>query len=194
MRALLIIITASAMLMGAQAQAALNSYLYVTGETQGDIRGGVTQAGREDSIEVYGFSHEVISPRDAATGLATGKRQHKPLIVVTPIDKSTPLLFYSLTNHENLTDVRLDMYQPSRTGKEVQYFTIELVNASVASIRLESGDDARDPHKAIITFTYQKIIETWQDGGITAEDDWETPVAKRAPARLKGADRTLKRN
>ena len=27
-----------------------------------------------------------------------------------------------------------------------------------------------------IAFTYQKVIWTWKDGGITAEDDWEAPV------------------
>ena len=27
-----------------------------------------------------------------------------------------------------------------------------------------------------IAFTYQKITWTWIEGGITAEDDWETPV------------------
>jgi len=28
-----------------------------------------------------------------------------------------------------------------------------------------------------ISFTYHKIEWTWNDGGITAEDDWESPVA-----------------
>ena len=32
------------------------------------------------------------SPRDAASGLPTGKRQHKPVSVTAPIDKSTPIL------------------------------------------------------------------------------------------------------
>ena len=32
--------------------------------------------------EVYGWSHEVKSPRDAASGLPTGKRQHKPVNLV----------------------------------------------------------------------------------------------------------------
>jgi type VI secretion system secreted protein Hcp len=27
------------------------------------------------------------------------------------------------------------------------------------------------------SFTYQKITWTWLDGGITAQDDWEAPVA-----------------
>jgi type VI secretion system secreted protein Hcp len=28
-----------------------------------------------------------------------------------------------------------------------------------------------------IQFTYQKIEWTWNDGGITAGDDWESPMA-----------------
>jgi hypothetical protein len=33
---------------------------------------------------------EVVSPRDAASGLPTGKRQHKPLTITKEIDKSSP--------------------------------------------------------------------------------------------------------
>ena len=32
-----------------------------------DDASGVTQAGREGKMEIYGWSHEVISPRDAAS-------------------------------------------------------------------------------------------------------------------------------
>ncbi|MBM4377221.1 MAG: type VI secretion system tube protein Hcp, partial [Deltaproteobacteria bacterium] len=79
---------------------ALNAYLKLTGKTQGEIKGSVTQAGREDSIMVIAYNHEVVSPRDAASGLPTGKRQHKPLTVTKEIDKSTPLLMNVLTNNE----------------------------------------------------------------------------------------------
>jgi len=37
------------------------------------------QTKTKGKMEVYGFSHEVVSPRDAASGLPTGKRQHKPV-------------------------------------------------------------------------------------------------------------------
>ena len=33
------------------------------------------------------------------------------------------------------------------------------------------------PHMEEVSFTYQKIEWTFEDGGITAEDDWEAPVA-----------------
>lgn len=39
------------------------------------------------------LSHSVTSPRDAASGLPTGKRQHKPLTVSPESNKSSPKLF-----------------------------------------------------------------------------------------------------
>jgi type VI secretion system secreted protein Hcp len=107
---------------------ALDANMRVTSEVQGEIKGSVTQAGREDSIMVIGYSHEVDSPRDAASGLPTGKRQHKPIVVTKEIDKSTPLLMSALINNENLTDVELRFWQPSRSGKELQIYSPDAIN------------------------------------------------------------------
>jgi len=161
---------------------ALNCYMRLTGETQGEIKGSVTQAGREDSIMVIGFNHEVVSPRDAASGLPTGKRQHKPLTITKEIDKATPLLMSVLVNNENIKDWELRFWQPSKAGKEVQFYTIQLTNASIAGIRSEMlnnkyAENMQHKEREHISFCYQKVIWTFEDGGITAEDDWEAPVA-----------------
>jgi type VI secretion system secreted protein Hcp len=86
---------------------ALNAYLTIKGAVQGQIKGSVTQKGREGQIAVYAYHHEVISPRDSASGLPTGKRQHKPLSITKEIDKSTPLLLRVLVTNEVLTEVVL---------------------------------------------------------------------------------------
>ncbi len=161
---------------------ALNAYLTLQGETQGEIKGSVTQAGREDSMMIIGFSHEVVSPRDAASGLPTGKRQHKPVTITKEIDKATPLLMNVLVNNENITQWTLRFWQPSKSGKEIQHYTIELVNSSIAGIRTEMlnnkyPENMQHKEREHISFCYQKVIWTWEDGGITAEDDWETPNA-----------------
>jgi type VI secretion system secreted protein Hcp len=161
---------------------ALNAYMRLKGTTQGEIKGSVTQAGREDSIMVIGFSHEVISPRDAASGLPTGKRQHKPIVITKEIDKSTPLLMNVLVNNENITEWELRFWQPSATGKEFQFYTVQLINASIASIRSEMlnnkyPENMQHKEREHVSFCYQKIIWTWMDGGIEAEDDWEAPQA-----------------
>lgn len=159
---------------------ALNAYLKLKGQTQGDIKGSVTQKGREDSIMVIAYSHEVVSPRDAASGLPTGKRQHKPLVITKEIDKATPLLFNALVNNENIPEWKLEFWTPSATGKEKQHYTIQLVNASIGGIRSEMlnnkyPENMQHKEREHVEFCYQKIIWTWVDGGITAEDDWEAP-------------------
>lgn len=161
-------------------RAALNAYMTVTGATQGMIEGGATQAGREGMIEVVSFGHNVSTPRDPASGLPTGKRQHKPIRILKAIDKSTPLLFKALVDNENLTEVIIRFYRSDGSGKEVNFYTVELQNASIVSVMpIHSSADAgsiKVPMRESISMTYQKIIVTYEDGGITAEDDWETPL------------------
>lgn len=156
---------------------ALNAYMRLTGEAQGEIKGSVTKAGREDSVMVVACSHEIDSPRDPASGLPMGKRQHKPLVITKEIDRSTPLLMNALVNNENISELTLEFWKPSRSGKEEQYFTIELVNAHIANIRQEMLDNRVPENMRLavtehVSFVYQKIIKTYMDGGISAEDYW----------------------
>ena len=165
---------------------ALNAYLTLEGNTQGPIKGSVTQKGREDSIMVIAVSHEVVSPRDPASGLPTGKRMHKPFVVTKELDKSSPLLYNVLCNNENITEWELQHWTPqlkatTGSGNEVQHYTVKLTNANVASISFRMANNKHPDLMKFaeyeeIAFTYQKIEWTWNDGGITAMDDWEAPV------------------
>ncbi|ADW67944.1 type VI secretion system tube protein TssD [Granulicella tundricola] len=165
---------------------ALNAYLTLKGQKQGQIIGSVTQKGRENSILVHAYSNQIVSPRDPASGLPTGERMHQPLSIVKEIDKSSPLLWNAFNTNENLTQWTLQFWSPALATTpllpERQIYTITLTNASIASIH-ESMLDNEDPTRANytlreeITFTYQKIQWLWTDGGITASDDWEAPVA-----------------
>jgi type VI secretion system secreted protein Hcp len=160
---------------------ALNGYLKVQGTNQGEIKGSVTLSGRVDSILVLAASHELVSPRDATTGLPTGTRQHQPFVIVKEVDRATPLLYAALVNNENLTTWRLEFWRPTTGGGEALYFTVELVNASVAAIKLEMLNNAYPENVALrererVAFTYEKIIWTYVDGGLTSEDDWESPI------------------
>ncbi|HYK89589.1 MAG TPA: Hcp family type VI secretion system effector [Acidobacteriota bacterium] len=161
---------------------ALNAYLKLKGQTQGDIKGSVTQKGREDSIMVIAAHHAVTSPRDAASGLPTGKRMHTPYVITKEVDKSSPLLYNVLVNNENITEWELQFWQPSPTGKENQHYTVKLTNASIASIHFampnnKHPDTMKYAEYEEVAFTYQKIEWLWVDGGISSEDDWESPVS-----------------
>jgi len=165
---------------------ALNAYLKLKVQKQGDIKGSVTQKGREGKIMVIAVSHEIVSPRDAASGLPTGKRMHKPFIITKELDKSSPLLYNALVSNENIPEWELQFWTPqlkatSGTGTEVQHYTVKLTNANIASIdfRMDNNkhpDLMKFAEYEQVAFTYQKISWTWNDGGITAEDDWESPT------------------
>jgi len=160
---------------------ALNAYLSLKGETIGDIKGSVTQAGREGSILVVAVDHEIVSPRDTASGLPTGKRQHSPITIIKEVDKSSPLLYTCLTNNETLAEWKLQFWQPSANGQEQQHYTIYLTNASINAIQLEMLNNRYPenmPHRERerISFTYHKIAWVWNEESITSEDYWQTPI------------------
>jgi type VI secretion system secreted protein Hcp len=160
---------------------ALNAYLKLKGQKQGDIKGSVIQKGREGKIMVIAVNHQIISPRDAASGQATGKRQHKPFVITKEIDKSTPLLYNALVNNENITTWELQFFTAKKTGSgagaETNHYTVKLTNTSIADIKSimlnnKNPDLAHYAEYEEIAFTYQKIEWIWMDGGITAMDDW----------------------
>ncbi len=159
----------------------LNAYLKLKGQKQGDIKGSVTQKGREGKIAVIAVSHEIISPRDAASGLPTGKRMHKPFVITKEIDQSSPLLYNMLVTNENITNCELQFWRPNPTGAEEQHYTVQLTNANIATIDFrmlnnKNPDLVRYAEYEEIAFTYQKISWTWVNGGITAADDWSAPA------------------
>jgi type VI secretion system secreted protein Hcp len=162
-------------------------YLTLKGQKQGNIAGGVTQKGREGTIAVQYLQSKIVSPRDAASGLPTGKRQHEPLVFRKAVDKSTPKLLSAMVSNENLTAATFKFYRTSIQGVEQEYFNIALTNASLASTNLYHPDtmDSSAPAATSngsgggteleeFTLTYQQIQWTYLDGGITAQDDWNT--------------------
>lgn len=153
----------------------------IEGQKQGLIPGELTSKGNEKLWEVFAFNHEIVSPRDAATGLASGKRMHKPLKLVVKVGTTTPLLMNAIVNNENLTKVTFKLYHPDSRGQRVLYLTITLTNASISDItswlpnRVDPVNDAYSPFHEI-SFTYQKIEWRGDPGGVVGQDDWQVQV------------------
>ena len=136
---------------------------------------------------VIAVSHEVVSPRDAASGLPTGKRMHKPFVITKELDKSSPLLYNALVTNENISQWQLQFWTPqlraaSGQGLEVQHYTVKLTHANIASISFRMANNKHPDLMKFaeyeeVAFTYRKIEWTWTDGGITAGDDWNEPMA-----------------
>jgi hypothetical protein len=88
---------------------------------------------------------KVTAPRDIATGMASGKRMHKPFTITKEIDKASPMLAQACASSEHLAEVDVQL---SSGGKYT------LTDVMVSSVQKSSGGDR--PMETI-SFTYQKI-------------------------------------
>jgi type VI secretion system secreted protein Hcp len=112
---------------------------------------------------------------DTDTGLPTGGQQHRPIRILKNVDPASPKLLNALVNNETLTTVTIDFIRPGSAGAEVHFFTVELLNAHVVSIlpsHSSQADDANVAMNETISLTYQKMIITWEAGGVTGEANW----------------------
>ena len=143
---------------------------FITGQVQGPFGGDVTAKGLTGSVEVIAVNHSIVSPRDAASGLPTGKRIHKPFVIFKYPDKSSPRLLAAIATNEALT-VEVRFYRTVSTGATVLYHTFKLTNANVAEITTDgtTASGARIMEK--VSFTYQKIEVTDHVNGVVVVDE-----------------------
>jgi type VI secretion system secreted protein Hcp len=148
----------------------VNKFLKLEGMVQGLIKGSVTQSGKEDLISVISVRHEISRPINAATGTFTAQLIHRPLVLVKLIDRSTPRLYQALGSAEVMKTFNLGFYVKTTTGQEVQQFTIDLVNAQIASIlQVEQNSNSTPDLMKFAEYEevylwYQTIQWSWKDG------------------------------
>lgn len=77
-----------------------------------------------DASDFFGPSEPVVSPRDAADGLPTGKRQHAPVGIPdlsTPLEPSTPPFLPVGPVNSTLTPTELDRKYPPLDRENVVF-------------------------------------------------------------------------
>ena len=156
-------------------------WMSIKAAKQGDIKSEVTTKGREGMLECLEFNASVVSPYDPASGHSTGKRMHKPLEVRVRVGKASPLLSGALVTNETLTTVKLQFYRPDSKGATEQFYTIELTNAVLVEQEIYvpmtlDKEQSHLPAMERLAFIFQKIVYTYTNGGVTAQDDWEAPT------------------
>lgn len=137
-------------------------------------------------IHVIDFQYQVTSPRDPATGQATGKRQHKPIVITKQIDAGSPLLFNALVTNETLASVILEFFHEAKATRP--YYRIQLTKAAVSGIsqRLDNFPPDRNPialnerrptlsanamYVENVSFVFQKIEIQNLEGKTSGMDD-----------------------
>ena len=95
------------------------------------IKGSSTFAQAKDQIEITGLSYIVKSPRDLATGAATGKNTVTISLQKRADIASVPLHTAS-QNNELLNKVTISFYHRGPNGQMVKFQTIELQLAAIS--------------------------------------------------------------
>ncbi|HUJ33255.1 MAG TPA: type VI secretion system tube protein Hcp [Candidatus Acidoferrum sp.] len=88
-----------------------------------------------------------VAPRDQASGMAAGKRMHKPITITKEIDKASPLLHEATDHGQSLSEVEVVL----TGGSSHSHFILR--DVMVTSLQTASGDKPKES----VTFTFQKI-------------------------------------
>ncbi|MGH7535527.1 MAG: type VI secretion system tube protein TssD [Gemmatimonadales bacterium] len=143
-----------------------------------EVHGDVALKGVEGMIECLSYEQEVATPVSTAagTGASTGRRQYQPLKITKRIDQASPLLMKALTQSQ-MIEGTFRFYRIGKTGTVQQFYTVEIRQARVASIKQVNPDrlvpaSATQPALEEVAFTFNTIKWSYLDGGVTFEDTW----------------------
>jgi type VI secretion system secreted protein Hcp len=143
---------------------ALNAYLKLKGQQQGDIEGSVTQKGREHTIQVFSYSFG-----SEASG---GQPNPGEFMVALDADESTAGILNAFVSQERITNCELDLYTQNIQGEEILEQKWVLTGGKVASFRSgvvipsSTGGPVNE-----VTFTFQVLTYTFTPNLRTAEWD-----------------------
>lgn len=160
-------------------------YVKIEGTTQGAFKGESQREKRAEWLTGLSFAHQIQSPRDVATGLPSGKRQHGPLTFTKEWGPATPQIMQALCTNEVLPKVSFEFMHTNATGVEEVYYKITLTNATIAKVVYNTGAQGASESSARTTaaydsmeveevsLTYQKIEHENTVASTMAVDDWK---------------------
>jgi type VI secretion system secreted protein Hcp len=154
------------------APAHITLYVKVVGKKQGAFKSdGLTSRAHLDQMLASAFDYGIVSPRDPATGQASGKRQHKPVVITKEWGPSMPQFLQAAATNEVLTKVTMEFWDTDIRGVQRQHFVVTLDNASVSEVRQHLANDLLTED---LSFTFQKITVEDKIGKTIFTDNWST--------------------
>lgn len=151
-------------------------YVTVKGTRQGNFKGESLGNAHRDQIEGLRFAFQVSSPRDSATGQATGRRQYTAVLFTKEWGAASPQFLTAAATNEVLQTVEFQFMHTNPMGQERVFETVTLTQATVAGVRqylgVPSVGDPADPRPLEdITLSFRKIEVTNNDGRTVFVDD-----------------------
>ncbi len=136
------------------------------------VTGEAADADHKGEIQVVSWSWGMQAPRSALAGEATGRASMTELEIVKRVDNASPTLMLFLHRHKEIKQAKLTVRKAGKTPLE--YFTIELQNARITSLRTETHESELT-ERLSLSFARVRVTYTLQDaaGGPGASNQFE---------------------
>jgi type VI secretion system secreted protein Hcp len=149
-------------------------YVTIEAAKQGRLAGESTRELHKGKLTGIGFSYEVSSPRDSASGQSSAKRQHGLVTFTKEWGAASPQLFDALVTNEVITSALFEFVRTNDVGVERVFHTIRLTDASVAGIHqyIAAQEDAELEHAELedVALSFRGIEVANLDAKTTASD------------------------
>jgi type VI secretion system secreted protein Hcp len=133
------------------------------------------QASGKRQHQPLSFLTDLQAFRDLATGQASGKRQHKPIVITKNWGAASPQLFQALVSNEVLRVViEFVDGDPDRTGtaRIVKLSGARIVGIRNKGVPVKHGTSANPHELEEVSFTFQKIEVSHRSGKSSCSDNW----------------------
>jgi type VI secretion system secreted protein Hcp len=100
-----------------------------------------------------------VATASAASGLPTGQRMHKPIVITADLATAAPFMS-AMLRHDLITSITITFAPPAGTTGTTH--TLTLADASIATLKSIPGTGPRPSTQ--LTINYQKITWTWSGG------------------------------
>lgn len=170
MRTALTLIVVAFMASYLPLSAASDFYMKIDG-----VEGEAVSPGHEKWIEILSFSWGEATRTQPASGLPTGKRQHRPLTISKELDKSSTKLMESCSNGSPQKSVRIELIASGATGQREPYLIIEMKDVIITSYAIGGSSSDDGPPREEVTMTYSEITWTYSKEGKDEQhtDPWK---------------------
>lgn len=182
--ALCALVSATATAISVDALAALQAHVAIKGKKQGQFKGeGFADKRKDKWAPILSFTFNGASPRDAGSGLPSGKRRYEPVCLVKQWGESTPQLWTAFATNETLSEVDFEFTRTNPNGEEVVYQTVTLMEASIVQMKESSSTTTTKAPGATtdvgevdeVCFTFRRVTVENKDARTSFTDDLSSP-------------------
>lgn len=129
------------------------------------------------SVPVETFSGGIIGNYEPASGLPTGKRQHRPATIVKKLDALSPALFQAAVANRTLAALECSFFRDAPRKAKQLYYRITLTQPRIVDLAVSGAGPTDNVARETVQFVYDKITLEDVLTGTVAEDYWEIPVS-----------------